>query len=100
MEFGYGLLILTTFLLVAGADANDTDRYTLPPSKVYIEPCRREALLLHPGVIEKQQMLHRRGNFWMQYEIQARDGANWIVLCDLANGKIIREQKLVDEAFK
>ena len=37
MEFGRGLLILATLLQVASADANDTDRYTLPPSKVYIE---------------------------------------------------------------
>jgi hypothetical protein len=99
MKFERGLLILATFLQIASADADDTDRYTLPPSKVYIEPCQREALLLHPGVIEKQQMLHRHGDFWMQYEIQASDGAEWIVLCDLANGRIIREQKLIDDAF-
>jgi hypothetical protein len=99
MEFVRGLLILATFLQVAGADANDTDSYALPPSKVYIEPCRREALLLHPGVIEKQQMLHRQGDFLVQYEIQARDGSEWHVLCDLANGRIIREQKLIDDAL-
>ena len=29
MEFGRGLLILATFMPVASADANDTDRYTL-----------------------------------------------------------------------
>jgi len=84
---------------VARADANDTNRYTLPPSKVYIEPCQRQVLLLHPGVIDEQRMLHRHGDFWMEYDIQAHDGSEWLVLCDLATGKIIREQKLVDEAL-
>ena len=98
MKFRYGLLILATFLQITGANANDTDSYTLPPSKVYIETCQREALLLHPGVIEKQRMLHRHGDFWVEYEIQAHDGVEWIVLCDLKTGKVIREQKLVDDA--
>ena len=100
MEFGRGLLILATFLQVASADANDTDRYTLPPSKEYIELCQKEALLLHPGEIEKERMLHRHGDFWVEYEIQARStAAEWLVLCDLTTGKVIREQKLIDDAF-
>jgi K+-transporting ATPase ATPase C chain len=82
---------------VISADANDTD-YTLPPNKQYIVLCQNEALLLHPGAIEKQRMLHRHGNFWVEYELQASDGAEWIVLCDLTTGKVIREQKLVDDA--
>jgi len=35
----------------------------------------------------------------VRYEIEARDGSEWIVLCDLATGKIIREQKLIDDAL-
>jgi hypothetical protein len=99
MEFVRGLLILATFMPVASADVNDTNRYPLPPSKVYIQPCQRKALLLHPGVLDEQRMLHRHRDFWMEYEIQARGGAEWLVLCDLATGRIIREQKLLDEAF-
>ena len=99
MKFEHGLLILATFMSVVSADTNDTDRYPLPPSKVYIQPCKREALLLHPGVLDEQRMLHRHGDFWMEYEIQARDGAEWLVLCDLATGNIIREQKLVDDTY-
>ena len=98
MELGHGLLILATFLQVASAEANDTGRYPLPPSKVYIKPCQREALLLHPGVIEKQQILHRNGAFWVQYEIAVRDDSEWNLLCDLATGSIVREQKLIDDA--
>jgi hypothetical protein len=67
MKFGCGMLTLATFLQVASADVNDADRYTLP-SKGYIETCQREALLLHPGVIEKQRTLHQHGDFWVEPE--------------------------------
>jgi hypothetical protein len=56
-------------------------------------------LVLHPEVIDEQRMLHRHGDFWMEYEIQTHSGPEWLVLCDLATGSIIREQKLVDEAL-
>ncbi|MGZ8175583.1 MULTISPECIES: hypothetical protein [Methylobacter] len=82
---------LATYREVVGADANITDRYALPPSKVNIEPCQREALRLHPGIIEKQRMLHRRGDFLVRFQIQAHDGLDWFMLCDLATGKIIEE---------
>jgi hypothetical protein len=90
---------LAAYRKVSSAGADITDRYTLPPSKVYIESCQREGLLLHPGAIEKQQMLHRHGDFWVRYEIQARDGSEWFVRCDLATGRVIREYKLSDDAF-
>ena len=71
-----------------GTDANITDRYALPPSKVNIEPCQQEALRLHPGMIEKQRLLHRHGKFLVRFQIQARDGLEWFMLCDLASGEI------------
>ena len=44
-------------------------------------------------------MLHRHGDFWVEYQIQTGDdGAEWLVLCDLKTGKVIREQKLIDDA--
>ena len=98
MEFVRGLLILAALLQVASADANDTD-YRLPPNKEYIKPCQREALRLHPGVIDEQRMLHSHGDFWVRLDVQAYDGSEWLVLCDLATGKIIREQKLIDDAL-
>jgi hypothetical protein len=36
----------------------------------------------------------------MDYEIQARDGLDWLVKCDLKSRKIIRDQKLIDDGFK
>jgi potassium-transporting ATPase KdpC subunit len=79
-------------------DANDPD-FTLPPSKVNTELCQKEALLMHPGEIEKKRMLDRRGHFWVEYEIQSHDGVEWLLLCDLKSGKVIREQKLIDDAL-
>jgi len=80
---------LAAYKEVAGADANNAGRYALPPSKVNIEPCQRESLRLHPGVVEKQRMLHRHGDYLVRFQIQADDGFAWFVLCDLATGKII-----------
>jgi len=71
------------------ANMNINDRYALPPTKVNIELCKREALRLHPGLIEKQRMLHRHGNFVVRFQIQGNDGLEWFMLCDLATGKII-----------
>ncbi len=71
------------------ADTNINDRYALPPSKVNIEPCKRETLRLHPGLIEKQRMQHRHGDFMVRFQIQGHDGLEWFMLCDLATGKVI-----------
>ena len=99
MAFVRGLLILATFFLqVASADANDTD-YRLPPNKKYIKPCQEEALRLHPGVSDELRVLHSRRDFWVRLDIQAYDGSEWLVLCDLATGKIIGEQKLIDNVL-
>ncbi|MDI1278876.1 hypothetical protein [Methylobacter sp.] len=80
---------LATYREAANTNENMTDRYALPPSKVHIETCQREVLRLHPGDIEKQRLLYRHGDFLMRYEIQARDGQVWFMLCDLTTGKII-----------
>jgi hypothetical protein len=80
---------LASYMEVVGADTNITDRYALPPGKANIELCQREALRLHPGVIEKQRMLHRHGDFLMRYEVKAHDGLEWFMLCDLATGRMI-----------
>lgn len=84
---------------VTREDANIADRYALPASKGYIESCQREGLFRHPGLIEKQQILNRSGNFWVRFEIQTHGGPNWTALCSLETGEITREQKLVDAKF-
>ena len=81
---------------ITSADADETE-FTLPPSKKFIELCQKEALLLHPGVIEKEQMQNGHGDFWVEYQIQEHDGegSEWLVLCDLKTGKVTRQQKLI-----
>ncbi len=85
------LSVLAAPTQVENAETNTTDRYALPPSKTQIESCRREALRLHPGMIEKQRLLHRHGNFLIRLQVQTSDGLDWFMLCDLASGRIIDE---------
>jgi hypothetical protein len=99
MELRVGLLVLVTHLSVATANADMSELYSLPPSKVYIESCQREALLIHPGFVEQQRILQKNGDFWVRYQILSKDGSESVVLCDLANGKIAGEQKLIDGTF-
>ncbi|MDO9104796.1 MAG: hypothetical protein Q7U57_07520 [Methylovulum sp.] len=99
MKLRYSLLILAASVQAAGAEVNITGRYALPASKVYLEPCRHGALLLHPGMLDKQRIRYLHGDFLGSYEIEMRDGSGWLVLCDLANGNIIGEQKLVGGAY-
>lgn len=75
------------------------DRYALPSDKTRIESCQQEALFLHPGIVDKQQILHRHGDFLARDQIYLRDGSEWLVLCDLATGDIIRQQKLIDDVY-
>ncbi len=91
------LLILAIFPQLAYTDATINNPYELPHSKRYMEPCQREALLLHSGIIEQERVFHQQDHFEVRYEIQANDGSEWSVLCDLATGKIIAEQKLLGD---
>ncbi|MGJ0483793.1 MAG: PepSY domain-containing protein [Methylomicrobium sp.] len=87
------LLILVVSPAMSGADAAGTGPYALPPNKVNLESCSQAALTLHPGVIEVQREQRANGNLGMLYQITMHDGSGWIVLCDMATGKIIRDQK-------
>jgi hypothetical protein len=94
MKLSWSGLMLLASLQVANADVGKTDRYALPPSKVHLETCQHEALRLHRGLIDELRVLPQQKSFWIRYEIQMRGGAEWSVVCDLANGKIIRDQSL------
>jgi hypothetical protein len=101
LAFGAAFLIFLVLISVLreyGATGPDTGRYALPTTKAYIEPCARVALTRHPGTIEMLRMLHREGNFLVRYAIAGKDGSEWVVLCDGSTGKIVGEQKLIDEA--
>jgi hypothetical protein len=92
-----GFLLLAFFQQMVKADVNNNDPYALPPSKEYVKSCKHEVLRLHVGQIEKEQLLHRHGAFLLQYTIRADDDSEWVVLCDITTGKIVKEQKLIDD---
>lgn len=93
LTYSGSLLILTLVSQYAFAD----NPYQLPPSKLQIDTCEREALLLHTGEVKQERIFRQQDHFEVRYEIQANDGADWSVLCDLATGKIIGEQKLLGD---
>jgi len=95
LKFTGGLLILATCSQFVYAETKD--QYELPPNKHYMELCEREALQLHSGMIEEERIFHQQDKFWVRYDIQATDNSEWSVLCDLTTGKVIREQKRVDD---
>jgi hypothetical protein len=96
MKFSYCLWIFLFFLQVASAEKNGSDRYALPPSKVYIKPCSKKALILHPGVIENVQVIPSQKEFSLRLRIRANDKSKWLLLCSLTNGNITSEQKLIE----
>jgi hypothetical protein len=93
----FTLLLFVVWLQPANANTGKVDRYTLPPSKVRIETCQREALHLHPGMIAKQRILPQTTTFWIRYGIQMQGGEEWSVICELSDGRIIRNQNLDSE---
>jgi len=93
LKFSGGLLILALFSQYVFAD----NPYQLPPSKLQMEACERESLALHSGTVEQERIFNKQEHFEVRHEIQANDGTEWAVLCDLATGKIIGEQKLLGD---
>jgi hypothetical protein len=91
LKLSGGLLILAFVSQYVFAD----NPYQLPPSKLQMGTCEQEALLLHSGTVEQERVFHQQDRFEVRYEILANDGSEWAVLCDLATGKIIGEQKLL-----
>jgi hypothetical protein len=93
LKYSSGLLILTLVSQYVFAD----NSYQLPPSKLQMQTCQRQALLLHGGEVEQERVFRQQDHFEVRYELQANDGSEWAVLCDLATGKVISEQKLLGD---
>jgi hypothetical protein len=92
-----GLLIVVIFPQFASAEATTNNPHDLPPSKVELGHCQQEALALHAGIIEQERVFHQQGGSWVRYDIQSPDNTEWSVLCDLATGKIINEQRRIGD---
>jgi hypothetical protein len=49
------------------------------------------------GEVEQERVFRQKDHFEVRYELQANDGSEWAVLCDLTTGKVISEQKLLGD---
>ena len=59
------------------------------PIEIAADICRKEALALHPGKVERTEVLHGANAVRIEVHIKQSDGKGWIVLCDGTSGKIL-----------
>jgi hypothetical protein len=60
-----------------------------PPVEIAAEICREAALALHPGKIERTEVLYGANVVRIEVHIKQSNGKGWIVLCDGTSGKIL-----------
>lgn len=89
----YTALLFLLFVKQTGAANFNSDPYTLPPNKVYLDNCQKEALELHKGSIVEETIHRLKEHYIVRYAIESDDGKLWSVLCDLENSKIYDEHK-------
>ncbi len=81
--------------LVTNADINN-ERFSLPTNKTHLEACREKALFRHHGKIDRVEFIKgKQHDSVMRYEISVKHTPTWLEVCDLANGNIVGEQKLL-----
>jgi hypothetical protein len=59
------------------------------PIETAAEICRKEALALHPGKVERTEVLYGAKAVRIEVQIKQRNGKGWLVLCDGTSGKIL-----------
>lgn len=92
MRFKYYATLLMLFSVEQTQAANfNSDPYTLPPNKVYLDNCQKEALQLHKGNIVEETLHRLNEHYIVRYAIESDDGKTLSVLCDLENSKIYDE---------
>ena len=60
-----------------------------PAVEAAAEICRQAALALHPGKIERTEVLHGAKAVRIEVQIKQSNGKGWLVLCDGTSGKIL-----------
>lgn len=89
----YAFILISLFMGQAHATNFNSEPYTLPPNKVYLDNCQKEALQLHKGNIVEETLHRLNEHYIVRYAIESDDGKLWSVLCDLENSKIYDEHK-------
>jgi hypothetical protein len=59
------------------------------PVEIATEACSKAALALHPGKIERTEVLYGAKAVRIEVQVKQSDGKGWIVLCDGTSGKIL-----------
>ena len=59
------------------------------PVEIATEACSKAALALHPGKIQRTDVLYGEKSVRIEAHIKQSDGKEWIVLCDGTSGKIL-----------
>ena len=59
------------------------------PIEIAAENCRKAALALHPGTIERTEVLYGAKAVRIEVYIKQSNGKGWLVLCDGTSGKIV-----------
>ena len=88
------ILLFFSVFTAAYADEALKQDYRLPINKINLLPCYTHSSVLHPGLIEKQWLIHDNDHFFIQYEIQDNDNKAWLTLCDLDNGVILKDETI------
>jgi hypothetical protein len=87
----YAAILMALFMEQTYATNFNSEPYTLPPNKVYLDNCQKEALQLHKGNIVEETLHRLNEHYIVRYAIESDDGKLWSVLCDLENSKIYDE---------
>ena len=89
----YATLLFLLFVKQTGAANFISDSYTLPPNKMYLVSCQKEALQLHPGNIVEETLHRIEDHYIVRYAIATDDGKLWSIVCDLENKTIYDEHR-------
>lgn len=92
MKYINYIWLLGLSLQLSAKEIDDPDRYKLPSSKANIAICQQKVLSLHPGMVEKELILHKLDDFHILFEVEGKNNTEWSIDCDLKTGKITKEQ--------
>lgn len=87
------ILLATIPLHVSQAGDTTFDPYAIPRDKSILGHCRQAALDEHPGQVKTLRTHNTAEGFHYEFEIEAKDRTSWIVICEGASRKLIRNQK-------
>lgn len=79
-------------------NAFSEDKFSLPANKITTVSCQTAVFAKHQGKIASEKLIHfPAGYFEIHFEINDKESANWLVICDGLTGKILEDIKLDKE---